>query len=780
MQHTQAWYRRISAWVLAVLMLMSIGIVIGLVAPAPSVAKNRTFVVHASADATVFGRYPHRNFGNRPRLVTGAVPGGSRVYATFPLPDLGGLVLDRATLELHALGQRHPIEVRRTGSGWHEMRIDSANAPAGWTTLGRAGRGTGHTLHLNVTDLVARSSTSVSLLLRTDGKRTAFASSESGKGPKIKIHGHTPGPSPSPTDTPSPSGDPSATPTPTPTSTPSGGDVQPSLPIRAAFYYPWFPETWGPSTDRYTNYHPSLGWYDSSDVGVVSQHIAAMQYGGIQAGIASWWGQGSKTDQRIPTLLRAADGTTFRWSLYYEPEAQGDPTVSQIHDDLTYMVSHYGNDPSFLRINGRPVVFVYADGNDGCGMASRWAQANTMNAYIVLKVFPGYKTCADQPAGWHQYGPASATSDMSPYSYTISPGFWKKGETTPRLTRDLSRWQNQVAAMASSTAQFQLITTFNEWGEGTAVESADEWSSASGYGKYLDVLHGLPVDPSPTPTSSSASPTPTSTSASPSPTSTSSSPPPTTNPLVVIYMENKERSSVVGSSSAPYQNALRAQGIDFTHAYGVSHPSLPNYLALGNGSTDGKQGTDAISAGELSQSPTLWNQLQNAGVSWGVYEEDMPSVCSGATTSGLYALKHNPATPFGSVYHDASTCSHVQPFSAFDVTHMPKVSFIAPNLCNDEHDCGISTGDGWLQAHVAAMLANGATVILTYDEGSTSAGINGTSGGGNIYTVVVGPHVTPRVDAGQYNQYSILAAIEARFGLNKLNGAATVTPLPLS
>src|SRR5262245_42255202 len=483
----------------------------------------------------------------------------------------------------------------------------------------------------------------VSLLLRTDGKRTAFASSETGHGPKIKIHGHV-----ADSPTPAPSGDPSSTPTPTasPTPTGGGGDIQPALPIRAAFYYPWFPDTWGPSGDRFTNYHPSLGWYDSSNVGVVSQHIAAMQYGGIQAGIASWWGQGSKTDQRVPTLLRAADGTTFRWTLYYEPEAQGDPSVATLHDDLASIVNRYGNDPSFLRIDGRPVVFVYADGSDGCGMASRWAQANTMNAYIVLKVFSGYKTCADQPASWHQYGPASATSDMSPYSYTISPGFYKKGESSPRLARELSRWQNQVAAMTSSRAQFQLITTFNEWGEGTAVESAGEWSSASGYGKYLDVLHGLPVDPSPTPTS-------TSTSASPTPTSTSSSPPPTSNPIVVIYMENKERSSVVGSSSAPYQNALRAQGIDFTHAYGVTHPSLPNYLALGNGATDGKQGTDTISAGELSQSPTLWNQLQSAGISWGVYEEDMPTACSGATTSGLYALKHNPATPFSSVFHNA-------------------------------------------------------------------------------------------------------------------------------
>ena len=324
MQHTQAWYRRTSAWVLALLMLASIGIVIGLVAPAPSVAKDRTLVVHARADATVFGRYPHRNFGNRPRLVVGAVPGGSRIYTTFAVPDLGDLVLDDATLVLRTLGHKHRIDVRRTGSHWHEMRITPANAPAGWRTLGAVARGRAHVMHLDVTDLVERSTPTLSLLLRTDGPRTVVASSESGHGPKIKIHGHVPEPTPTPTTTPTGSPDPSATATPTPTAT-GGGDLQPSLPIRAAFYYPWFPETWGPSSDRFTNYHPSLGWYDSSDVGVVSQHIAAMQYGGIQAGISSWWGQGTKTDQRVPTLLRAADGTTFRWSLYYEEEAQADP-----------------------------------------------------------------------------------------------------------------------------------------------------------------------------------------------------------------------------------------------------------------------------------------------------------------------------------------------------------------------------------------------------------------------------------------------------------------------
>ena len=302
MQHTQAWYRRTSAWVLALLMLASIGIVIGLVAPAPSVAKDRTFVVHASADATVFGRYPHRNFGNRPRLVVGAVPGGSRIYTTFAVPDLGDLVLDDATLVLRTLGHKHRIDVRRTGSHWHEMRITPANAPAGWQHARRR-RTRPRTRDAPRRHRSRRAVTpTLSLLLRTDGPRTAFASSESGHGPKIKIHGHVPEPTPTPTTTPTGSarsvGDRHAD-----ADVHRGGDLQPSLPIRAAFYYPWFPETWGPSSDRFTNYHPSLGWYDSSDVGVVSQHIAAMQYGGIQAGISSWWGQGTKTDQRVPTLL---------------------------------------------------------------------------------------------------------------------------------------------------------------------------------------------------------------------------------------------------------------------------------------------------------------------------------------------------------------------------------------------------------------------------------------------------------------------------------------------
>ncbi len=283
-----------------------------------------------------------------------------------------------------------------------------------------------------------------------------------------------------------------ATPTASPTPKP------PAFHIRAAFYYPWFPEAWKQlGFNPFTNYNPSLGFYDSSSPTVIQDHIQALAYGGFQAAILSWWGQGSPTDLRVPAFLAAIPASTdpgFRIALYYENESISDPSVSQIQSDLSYIRDHYSQNTAYLRVDGRFVVFVYSGGNDGCGMADRWTQANRelgSPAYVVLRVFPGYKDCASQPDSWHQYAPAGAVKETKGYSITISPGFWKKGDSSPRLARDLKAWTTSVQTMLASGETWQLVTTFNEWGEGTAVESAQQWASPSGFGAYLDVLHEL-------------------------------------------------------------------------------------------------------------------------------------------------------------------------------------------------------------------------------------------------------------------------------------------------
>ena len=422
-----------------------------------------------AADAFVDSASASTNYGADARLRSDASP-TMRSYLRFNVQGLTGTVT-KATLTITPVSALDSsVDVHAVSdNSWSEQGITYSNAPAVGAVLDSAPSATpGTSMSFNVTSAVTGNGEVTFAVTSASVTQLAMYSREAGTATEPQLEVETAA---------------------------ATADVQPSFPIRAAFYYPWFPEAWNQQgMNPFTKYHPSLGFYDSSSTSVIEQHVRAMRYGGIEAGIASWWGEGSRTDARIKTLLdtTTAMGSSFRWALYYEPEGTGNPTSSQIANDLAYIRDHYGSDPSYLRVNGRFVVFVYADPGDDCGMASRWSQANTLiNAYIVLKVFSGYKTCLNQPDGWHQYSPAVAANSQPGDSFSISPGFDKANEATPRLARDPAGWNQNIRDMIASGAPWQLVTTFNEWGEGTSVESASEWASPSGYGEYLDALHGV-------------------------------------------------------------------------------------------------------------------------------------------------------------------------------------------------------------------------------------------------------------------------------------------------
>ncbi len=115
---------------------------------------------------------------------------------------------------------------------------------------------------------------------------------------------------------------PPAADTPTPAASSSNSTVNElSFPTPAAFYYTWFPESWDQNgLNPYSHYQPTMVYYRKDNPTVIAQHIAAMQYGKIQVGIASWWGQVHYTDQRSPALLKAGEERGLRWSLYVENE----------------------------------------------------------------------------------------------------------------------------------------------------------------------------------------------------------------------------------------------------------------------------------------------------------------------------------------------------------------------------------------------------------------------------------------------------------------------------
>jgi len=275
---------------------------------------------------------------------------------------------------------------------------------------------------------------------------------------------------------------------------PAADTTQPAFPIRAAFYYAWYPEAWWRDpVFPYSLYHPSLDYYSAVDAQIVRDHTDAFRYAHLDAGIYSWWGTDGypPTDLRFWRYLAAARTTPLRWALYYEREGYGDPRVDEIRRDLEHIRDAYADKPAYLKVDGRFVVYVYGDADDDCATAERWRAANTVGAYIVLKAFAGFRDCAAQPDAWHQYSAALPEYDLLPDSFMIAPGFDERSEAQPRLPRDPARWRTDVTDMLASNARWQLILSFNEWPEGTSVESAREWETPSGYGSYLDTLHEL-------------------------------------------------------------------------------------------------------------------------------------------------------------------------------------------------------------------------------------------------------------------------------------------------
>jgi phosphatidylinositol-3-phosphatase len=241
-------------------------------------------------------------------------------------------------------------------------------------------------------------------------------------------------------------------------------------------------------------------------------------------------------------------------------------------------------------------------------------------------------------------------------------------------------------------------------------------------------------------------------------------------PVVVIVMENHEYGSIVDSSGAPYLKRFARRGTFFTHFHALHHPSLPNYLEMTSGQTNGC-GSDGCAKARFRTS-SVFSQLSHNGIRWASWVESMGSRCR-MTSRGTYASWHNPALYYRNLV--PRVCRrHDVPYPRHLPRPLPRFVFAVPNLCHDMHDCSIATGNNWLKHHVPPLLHRGAIVIITFDEGVTDLG-----GGGHIYTAMRGPGVPHRRDARTYSHRSLLAGIERHFGLRRLNGARRARPLPV-
>ena len=251
---------------------------------------------------------------------------------------------------------------------------------------------------------------------------------------------------------------------------------------------------------------------------------------------------------------------------------------------------------------------------------------------------------------------------------------------------------------------------------------------------------------------------------------------------ILIVLENHEFDEVVDNPELPYFNRLARSGALATSYFGVTHPSLPNYLALFAGSTFGiaENCTDCVARG-----PNLATQLSRAGVSWRAYMGDLPHPCYAGASYDSYAKRHNPFAYFPSIAAVPARCRDVVPETRLRADlrrrRLPEFSWLTPDLCDDAHDCSLAEADEHLRATVPRILRRlgpHGLLVVTFDEGTSDGGCCGLPGGGRVATVLVGPEVPPATEIRRpANHYSLLACLEDRFGLPRLRLARSALPL---
>jgi hypothetical protein len=332
--------------------------------------------------------------------------------------------------------------------------------------------------------------------------------------------------------------------------TPLGSNCQ-AVPLVGAYYYPWYGTFAGghgfTDTLRYRlspQQSPAIGYYNERTASTVSAHIDQSHRGNISYWAVSWWGPNSAEDITLRNYIlphpRAAE---MKYSIMYESTNRlgsfASPNFSKLLPDFQYMAQTIFNNPNYLKIDGRPVVYIYLTRAYFNSQAGRDAVANLRGSiksqygydpYIVGDdVFGSAAVDNTRAALW------DAITDYDVYGTTLQPN----GSTSAALNSLGSSFQNWKSAanrigvgfvpsatpgfndsavrsghpaaprylpgqaegslfesmlaqatvpnIDPSAANMMMITSFNEWHEDTQIEPtnlAGPTSSDTGGGIY--------------------------------------------------------------------------------------------------------------------------------------------------------------------------------------------------------------------------------------------------------------------------------------------------------
>jgi phosphatidylinositol-3-phosphatase len=270
---------------------------------------------------------------------------------------------------------------------------------------------------------------------------------------------------------------------------------------------------------------------------------------------------------------------------------------------------------------------------------------------------------------------------------------------------------------------------------------------------------------------------------------TTTPPPPsaTADHVFLVVLENHSFGQVIGNPAMPYLNGLATAHSLAADYFANAHPSIPNYFMLTTGNLET---LDDNFTGTISDD-NIVRALTGAGKTWKAYVESIPSVGYTGPNAGTYLKRHNPFSYLSDVAKSPAQAANMVPFSQLSADlnagSLPNFVYIVPNSQNDAHDCPgggssctddqeLAAADAWLKANIDPVINSpkfgNSVLIITFDE---SVATDFTNGGGQVATVLVGPHVkTGFRSSTTYQHQSLLHTILQLLNVNDMPGASAV------
>jgi Glycosyl hydrolase family 99 len=288
-----------------------------------------------------------------------------------------------------------------------------------------------------------------------------------------------------------------------------------------AFYYNWY----SPLSTKLTADTPLQDSYYSNETATMLYHLDLAEKNGIMGFITTWWGANSIHDKNFAKLLDVSkeNKSSMEHCVYFESVNQRynsslPDSMKNIVDDIKYVMDNYGNHTNYLKVDGRPVLFLF--NYLGVITLKMWDESITQLhndgyfPYLIAEIGSsdgGYFTeelywelplnnlKLDIFDGYHIYNPVviyQKIPDLVTQKYekmvavsrtnnklacaTVFPGYDDRGWWGDK-GMNYSRAKGQTYTTSWNDAinadpDWILITTFNEYYEGTEIEPTVEYS----------------------------------------------------------------------------------------------------------------------------------------------------------------------------------------------------------------------------------------------------------------------------------------------------------------